>query len=71
MTKSIRFLMVLTFFLVIIIFSLGIDLHQTIAEVPTPTFKVVSTAIAAPVAVFTDEPTRQKNLVLIEFFSGL
>jgi hypothetical protein len=67
MTKSVRFLIVFIIFIVIIIFSRENNFYRTIADMATPTFRVESTAVD----ILTDEPTLQRNLVLVEFFSGL
>jgi hypothetical protein len=67
MTKSVRFLIVFIIFIVIIIFSRENNFHRTITDMATPTLKAESTAVA----ILTDEPTRQRKLVLVEFFSGL
>ena len=63
MTKSVRFLIALVIVLVAIILSRGNNLPRTVSETPIP--------VLTAVAVSTDEPTRQRNLVLVEFFSGL
>ena len=67
MTKSVRFLIVFIVFLALILFSRRNDSQGVIAGKATTVFRAESTTVADS----TDNSALRKNLVLLEFFSGL
>ena len=66
MSKSVRLLIVFIVFLAMMVFSRRNDLSSAAAGKSISAFRVEPTAVAA-----ADYSALRKNLVLLEFFSGL
>lgn len=66
MNKFVRFLIVSSVILALIIFSRTNNLGSTVGGKALSTFKIQPAAVKS-----SDNPILQHNLVLLEFFSGL
>jgi len=66
MTKTVRFLIVFIVFLLLVIFSWRSGLHSVAAGKTIAAFRAEPTVVVAQ-----HNPSLRKNLILLEFFSGL